>query len=288
MTPAAQTTLTPPVTANPEIRDPAPTPLVHASTGLPEPKAVTATPNVTMDGRLRSAPHAQVLDDPAQPTGSEQRSLDGSTNGGAKTSHPQSTPMLSLTATPASVGSPNPTIAAVHPVDDTFTTAETFVASDEPLPEMTAPHFRDVGQSAPTVRAPPELPRLIAAQLADVVRSNPDKPVELTLNPEELGRVRMSFQTEAASLNVFVQVERPETLDLMRRHIEQLAQDMHELGYDEVSFSFQQQQQDAASNGQSLPAPQQQNPRADTSDPHLGQDVVQIQVGNTTGIDIRI
>ncbi len=175
------------------------------------------------------------------------------------------------------------------PDTPTDTPDETFIASDEPLPDFTAPPMRELGQHTQPLRSSPELPRLIAAQLAEVIRSNPEKPIELTLNPEELGRLRMTFQTEASTLNVILQVERPETLDLMRRHIAQLAQDMHALGYDEVSFSFQQQGQDTAAGNRSAPATQPDpTDRPDAPDRPAVQDAVRIGLDQSPGIDIRI
>lgn len=285
-----QTTLTPPLPAGQGVLDPAPLKAMgHSATEMPEAKPVAMTPGTTSYDPVKVASKVSVSDDPAQSARSERLPQDGWSRSEAKTTQTHASPSLSFTATPAIAGSPNLTTLSAHSLDDPSTTVETFIVPDKALPDMNTPQFRDAGLSAAHARSSPELPRLIAAQLADVVRSNSDKPVELTLNPEELGRVRMSFQTEASSLNVIVQVERPETLDLMRRHIEQLAQDMHALGYDDVSFSFRQQQQDTASGGQSQqPGSPPATVRNDAANTLATQDVVQIQVGETTGIDIRI
>ncbi len=87
----------------------------------------------------------------------------------------------------------------------------------------------------------PELPRHIAAQLAHSLRqAGAEKPVELILNPVELGRVRLSLQSGDGAMNVQVLAERPETLDLMRRNIDVLAQELHEIGYQTAEFAFGQ------------------------------------------------
>lgn len=88
-------------------------------------------------------------------------------------------------------------------------------------------------------------------QVADALVNAPNRAVELTLSPEELGKVRMTLHAQEGSMTVAVQAERPETLDLMRRHIDSLAREFREMGYADVSFDFGQQ-----SNQQ--PKPQEQ------------------------------
>ncbi|MAZ19997.1 MAG: hypothetical protein CMN19_02200 [Roseovarius sp.] len=90
-----------------------------------------------------------------------------------------------------------------------------------------------------------------AAQAADIgqqlvarlARAGPDGPripgqVDLTLNPAELGRVRLSMAPGEAGLVVSIQADRPETLDLMRRHSEQLMQEFRQAGFERAELSF--------------------------------------------------
>lgn len=86
----------------------------------------------------------------------------------------------------------------------------------------------------------PTLPAGLGHHLADIAARFPDRPVELTLSPEELGRVRMSFTTGDGALTMSLVADRPETLDLLRRHIDVLAQDFRDLGFANLSFSFAQ------------------------------------------------
>jgi len=39
-------------------------------------------------------------------------------------------------------------------------------------------------------------------------------------------------------ISVLITAERPETLDLMRRHIDQLAEEFRNLGYEDIGFEF--------------------------------------------------
>ena len=128
----------------------------------------------------------------------------------------------------------------VAPVSDPVSRAvqdETFWVTD----------LRSTADSAPQSRTVPdqtlhraELPRHVALQLADAAQRGPNRPVELTLSPAELGRVRINMQTGDGGIAVHIVADRPETLDLMRRNIEQLAQEFHQIGYGEAQFSFSQ------------------------------------------------
>ena len=98
-----------------------------------------------------------------------------------------------------------------------------------------------------TLLQQPDLPRNIAVQIAQAMRQGgADKPMELVLSPAELGRVRISMLAGDGAMTVHVMADRPETLDLMRRHIDILAQEFHEIGYGTAEFAFGQ---NAAENG---------------------------------------
>lgn len=88
--------------------------------------------------------------------------------------------------------------------------------------------------------APPaaDQTRQIAQQLAAGMPSRTPGTSEILLQPEELGRVRMSLTLQDGVMAVAIQAERPETLDLMRRHIDQLAQTYRDMGFENMSFSF--------------------------------------------------
>lgn len=83
--------------------------------------------------------------------------------------------------------------------------------------------------------------RGVSGQIADAVRTPPNGSVEIRLSPEELGRVTLSMVPGDAGLVVQLVAERPETLELMRRHVDLLAADLLELGYSGLEFSFSQE-----------------------------------------------
>ncbi|MDG1128586.1 MAG: flagellar hook-length control protein FliK [Paracoccaceae bacterium] len=129
-----------------------------------------------------------------------------------------------------------------------------------------------------------DLPRHVAQQVADVATRAADGPVDLHLNPEELGKVRISMAMADGGITVTIQAERPDTLDLMRRHIDQLAQEFRHLGYGLISFSFGQQNQgqDNQSNG----GPNQAASAAPEDQP--GTILLDGGQGQKNGLDMRI
>ncbi|WP_444463595.1 flagellar hook-length control protein FliK [Rhodobacter capsulatus] len=105
-------------------------------------------------------------------------------------------------------------------------------------------------------------PHAIAHQMSQALADAGNRTVELTLSPEELGKVRMTLNSSDGSITVTVQAERPETLDLMRRNIDSLARDFRDMGYANIDFDFGQQtdrrpsaQEQAAAESARQPAP---------------------------------
>jgi flagellar hook-length control protein FliK len=73
--------------------------------------------------------------------------------------------------------------------------------------------------------------------------ANQGQEIEISLNPEELGRVRIVLSTKEGGMNVMVFSDKPDVLDLMRRHSDQLEMDFTDIGYQGASFTFQQEQE---------------------------------------------
>jgi len=86
-----------------------------------------------------------------------------------------------------------------------------------------------------------DIPRQIAVQIARAAESGVGGArgtVELSLSPEELGRVRLRLHPSEAGLSVTITADRPETLELMRRNIELLAREFLDIGYEHAQFEF--------------------------------------------------
>ena len=76
----------------------------------------------------------------------------------------------------------------------------------------------------------------IATALPDIAPNTPG--FEIALDPVELGTVKFRMVATELGTTLFIQAERGETLDLLRRNIGALQQDLQGLGYDGVAFSF--------------------------------------------------
>lgn len=196
-------------------------------------------------------------------------------------------------ATPATSGprvaSPVPArlpTLAVAPPQAGFSTAlaDVMMAVSDPVdlvdpalgaPEQRASALPVITSASPLAPATPgqDIPRQIAIQIAQAAEGGPGGTrgtVELSLSPEELGRVRLRLHPSEAGLSVTITADRPETLDLMRRNIDLLAREFLDIGYEGAQFDFAQSGQ-GTDDGQSAP-PEGANParnaeRAATAQP---------------------
>lgn len=133
-----------------------------------------------------------------------------------------------------------------------------------------------------------ETPFLIARQMAEALQRMPERPVEIALSPKELGRVRMSISASEVGVMVSVIAERPETLDLMRRNIEQLSREFEMIGYSEIAFAFAEGE---AQEGFS----QKDSEKTDITDSYVavdtweaGEEINTPAAAPVTGVDIRL
>ncbi|WP_270725479.1 flagellar hook-length control protein FliK [Shimia sp. Alg240-R146] len=83
-------------------------------------------------------------------------------------------------------------------------------------------------------------PAHVMRQVAEAVKTSDKGIIELTMDPPELGRLRLAMTEVSGVMNITISTENPATADLMRRHIELLRKDFIEMGYDDVSFTFEQ------------------------------------------------
>ncbi|MEC7764642.1 MAG: flagellar hook-length control protein FliK [Pseudomonadota bacterium] len=145
---------------------------------------------------------------------------------------------------------------------------------------------RSVGV-APQIFHRPETPRMIAQQVADVIRTTRDGTLEVTLRPEELGRLSLTFNGDGSTLSVSLSADRPETLDLLRRNLTLLEQDLRDLGYSALNFAFE------GGDGQGKDTEAPPDPRAEPRSLQVtetAQDLISPSPTNATGggIDLRL
>lgn len=139
----------------------------------------------------------------------------------------------------------------------------------------------------PTPQHMPATASLVGRQMAEALQKLPDKPVELALSPEELGRVKLSISAAETAITVNVLAERPETLELMRRHIEQLAREFQALGYDNIRFAFAEGQDGRA--GKDETAGRRDHFAAVGPDALAEPSAeIPIELGSSNGVDLRL
>ncbi|MBU2959577.1 flagellar hook-length control protein FliK [Citreicella sp. C3M06] len=93
--------------------------------------------------------------------------------------------------------------------------------------------------SPPSARA--EHTSAVMRQIADAATTgtpNSDGSIELQLRPVELGHMRFKMMHGEHGMTMHISAERPETLDMLRRNIDQLSRYLDELGYESTSFTF--------------------------------------------------
>ena len=112
----------------------------------------------------------------------------------------------------------------------------------EPFPQIgvrPAAETLHVPSAPVTVQAAPTSAGHIAAQMAIAIsQNNAVGTTEISLSPQELGRVRMVISVQDTVLTMTIYAERPEVSDLLRRNIDQLAEEFRSMGYEAMDFEF--------------------------------------------------
>lgn len=116
-------------------------------------------------------------------------------------------------------------------------------------------------ESVPVTHAPQGVERA-AEPVMIVARSSEGgaDQIEIRLDPEELGQLRIALTRDGDTLRVLVQVERGETLDLMRRHADTLARELHQAGFSGAEMSFGQWSQHAPPSQAAVETPEMADP----------------------------
>jgi hypothetical protein len=106
--------------------------------------------------------------------------------------------------------------------------------------------------------------------------------IDVSLTPEDLGRLTLKIDQSVQGLQVTIAAERLDTQEIMRRHIELLQQQFRSLGFENLSFAFEQ-------DAQPEPQSQQDNALSANVDDSRSEHINQIPLGQMLGgLDIRI
>jgi hypothetical protein len=183
---------------------------------------------------------------------------------------------------PAAPASPAPELApGMPPVSG----AEDMILPVGDMREV--PRAAEPAGAAATPTASAEAGRNVALQIVTAVRTDGDGGFELQLSPEELGKVRLALHVSEGTVALSIHAERPETLDLMRRHIDILEREFHDAGFTSMSFTFGQ---GSADGRRSAPPAYADAVRDWSSDPAPAADRSRASrpAGPTSHLDLRL
>ncbi|WP_131802634.1 flagellar hook-length control protein FliK [Limimaricola pyoseonensis] len=118
-------------------------------------------------------------------------------------------------------------------------------------------------QAEPRAEAPraAALPRLVAAQVAVLVQPQAapqgGAATGLSIDLQELGRLALQVESAGDRVTLTLQAERPETEALLRRHLQELAQELRAEGWETIDLNF--------AGREDRPAPDPDDPGAEAA-----------------------
>ena len=130
--------------------------------------------------------------------------------------------------------------------------------------------------------ARPDIPRNLAMQMTQGVKGHTNGVVEITLQPEELGRIKMTISTLETGIAISVLAERSETFEMMRRYATALTKELESLGFDTVDLSFAQTEQ----NGTDRERPEEPQGKSTSDKPEAGAKLgISLEIVDATDLD---
>ncbi|RYI35484.1 MAG: flagellar hook-length control protein FliK [Acetobacteraceae bacterium] len=134
----------------------------------------------------------------------------------------------------------------VLPVSTKATHDDPLDLDDGPVPFLPMPGAALPGApGSGAAQAGPALPvPQVATQIATALAQHADGSTDLVLSPEELGEVRLKLKPDAGNpdrMVVMITFDRPETLELFRRHAGELADALRSAGYAGADIGFGQE-----------------------------------------------
>ena len=148
----------------------------------------------------------------------------------------------------------------------------------DPLPAVAEPRAPQATSGLQLRAHRHETAMQVIRQIGEAIVDRGGDVVELRLEPEELGHVRFRMTGGEHALSMTILADRPETLDLLRRHVDQLARHLDDLGCSATQFRFGEGSgQGGAFRGPLAggdgPEDLDAIPQNDTSEPSSGLDI---------------
>lgn len=120
----------------------------------------------------------------------------------------------------------------------------------------------------------------VAMQISLQAGTARSKEIELRLEPEELGKLRITILTREAGLTVSIVAERPETLELLKRNSDQLMADLGERDLGGANLEFFEEEREETG--------EQASPHLDFAEPEQTNVSISVTEGITGRLDIRL
>ncbi|NPD17518.1 hypothetical protein HOY34_20245 [Xinfangfangia sp. D13-10-4-6] len=83
-----------------------------------------------------------------------------------------------------------------------------------------------------------DLPAHLPSQITQSIVNTGGTTTEIRLSPEELGSLRIEVATDGDRVSLTLLAERPDTLDLLRRHADRLMAEFRAAGFNEAAMEF--------------------------------------------------
>ncbi|MEJ6396346.1 flagellar hook-length control protein FliK [Yoonia sp. 208BN28-4] len=256
---------------------------------LPAKESVTTPPQFALQTAPASSLQAMAVGNPDRlivSTGSDKHSYVVSDQNSPKSASsllPQNAPHLPGAASAPTAFAKAPITPALPAISSDPFRAEFLQSAEIPTSSpATSANTERIASVAPQSFAQSDHARQIAQQVAATITPLKEGVTEVTLRPEELGRVALRLTSGDGVMNLVVTAERPETADLMRRHIDLLSQEFRALGYADLNFSFGGDGHTPAHNDASNTA------GTDAVDDAADADAPGQVTHATTGLDLRL
>jgi len=116
------------------------------------------------------------------------------------------------------------------------------VREDVSFGATTAGGAEPTSTTTASTRAQPEpvnARSIVTQVIQSITRIPGENSIEIRLQPEELGRVRLMLLPVEGGVSVQIAAERADTLELLKRNVEMLEADLRKQGFSNASFSFE-------------------------------------------------
>jgi flagellar hook-length control protein FliK len=207
--------------------------------------------------------------DPAAPPMSAQQSV------------PRSLPVAILPQTPVEMVLQ---ASAVVPVEDTAPALADTPVDYAPLSSPFHLSPSALRADAPVIVATAPVPLASVPQaIIHAAQSIADQPINIQLDPVELGALSFCIDTNASVLVVTITAERSETLDMLRKHSDQFIADLRQQGFTGINLQFGDSGQ--TPHDQPKQSPQSPPPSFQPLEPQQPQPT---RAKPTSGLDLRL